>query len=154
VNRANCTAKWRCGSDDRGAVNRFRRVLLALAVCWICPCGPAFADGLLIITHPEVTLSPDDVRDVFLGEKQIANGITLVPVDNASAQSAFLTRVMKLDAAKYAASWTKKAFRDGVKPPALKANDVEVIEYVRHIPGAVSYVSAPPGAGVNIVKMR
>jgi hypothetical protein len=138
----------------KGALDHFFRNRVTLVACWLCLCAPALADGLLIITHPAVTLSRDDVRDVFLGEKQIADGVKLVPVDNASAQPVFLAQVMKLEAAKYAASWTKKAFRDGLNAPPVKANDVEVIEYVRRVPGAVGYVTAPPGPGVNVIKVR
>jgi len=138
----------------QGPSNHFLRNRLALTACWVCLCAPALADGLLIITHPAVTLSHDDVRDVFLGEKQIVDGIKLVPVDNASAQPVFLAQVMKLEPAKYTASWTKKAFRDGLNPPPVKANDVEVIEYVKHMPGAVGYVTTPPGPGVNTIKVR
>jgi len=138
----------------RGDLNHCFRTRLAVAACWLCLCAPAVADGLLIITHPAVTISRDDVRDVFLGEKPIADGIKLVPVDNSSAQSVFLAQVMKLEASKYAASWTKKAFREGLNPPPVKANDVEVIEYVKHMPGAVGYVTGTPGPGVNVIKIR
>ena len=85
----------------QGDSSPFLRTRLAAAACWLCLCAPALADGLLIITHPAVTISREDVRDVFLGEKQIANGVKLVPIDNASAQSTFLALVMKLEPAKY-----------------------------------------------------
>jgi ABC-type phosphate transport system substrate-binding protein len=129
------------------------RAFLALAVCLVFVCGPAAADGLVVITNPAVSLSPDDVRDVFLGEEQIAGGIKLVPVDNASAQVACLSQVIRLNATKYAATWMKKSFRDGVNPPAVKATDAEVVEFVKRVPGAVGYVTTLPGGGVNIVKM-
>jgi hypothetical protein len=135
-------------------VNRLARACLALAICGPSLCAPVFAEELLVITHPAIRLSPEDVRDVFLGEKQIAGGVKLHPVDNAAAQPTFLVQVMKLDPAKYSASWTKKAFRQGLNPPPVKANDAEVIEYVKRVPGAVSYVTISPGAGVNIVKVR
>jgi hypothetical protein len=127
-------------------------VCLALAVC-LSFCGAAAASGVVVITNPAVTLSPDDVRDVFLGEKQIADGIKLVPIDNASAQAAFLSQVVKLDPVKYAAAWTKKSFRDGVNPPAVKATDAEVVDFVKHVPGAVGYVTGAPPGGVNVVKL-
>jgi ABC-type phosphate transport system substrate-binding protein len=112
------------------------------------------ADGLAVITNPAVSLSPDDVRDVFLGEKQIAGGITLVPIDNASAQAAFLSQVIKLDPIKYAATWTKKAFRDGLNPPAVKGSDAEVIEFVKRTPGGVGYIMASAPGGVSVVKLH
>lgn len=124
----------------------------AVAACVFFAAAGAAAEGPVVITHPAVTLAADDVRDVFLGEKQVAGSVKLVPVDNAAAQPAFLAQVMKLDAAKYATTWTKKSFRDGLNPPAVKATDVEVIDFVKRTPGAVGYVSAAPAAGVNIVR--
>ena len=76
------------------------------------------------------------------------------PTDgNAAMQSTFLAQVIKLDAAKYATAWTKKSFRDGLNPPAVKSGDVEVADFVKRTPGAVGHVgSALDSAGVNIVK--
>ena len=115
--------------------------------------GPAAAGGIVVITNPAVTLSPDDVRDVFLGEKQLVGGIKLVPVDNTSAQAGFLSKVVRLDAAKYTTAWTKKSFRDGLNPPAVKATDAEVLEFVKRVPGAVGYVTTAPSDGVNVVRL-
>jgi len=114
--------------------------------------GASGAEAPVVITHPGVSLTADDVRDVFLGEKQVAGGVKLVPVDNAAEQGAFLAQVIKLDATKYATAWTKKSFRDGLNPPAVKSSDAEVIDFVKRTPGAVSYVGGAPGGGVNIVK--
>lgn len=135
-------------------MNHRMRASLVLAVLLAALCGPAAADGLVVVTNPAVTLSPDDVRDVFLGEKQIAGSTALIPVDNASAQAGFLSQVIKLDATKYAATWTKKSFRDGVNPPAVKATDADVLEFVKRTPGGVGYVTAPPPGGVNVVKVH
>jgi len=128
------------------------RVTLALAACMAALCGPAKADGLVIITNSALTLSADDVRDVFLGDKQMSGTTKLVPIDNASAQDAFLASVVKLEASKYTTVWTKKSFRDGLNPPSVKASDSEVIEFVKHTPGAVGYVKKAPASGVNVVK--
>ncbi len=128
------------------------RSTVAAALCLAALCAPARAVGLVFITNPAVTLSADEVRDVFMGEKQMAGATKLVPVDNASAQDAFLAGVIKLEPAKYATVWTKKAFRDGLNPPALKATDAEVADFVRRTPGAVGYVKTAPSGGVNIVK--
>ncbi len=129
------------------------RLTIASLIYLLSCCGAAGAQGLVVITNPDVRLSLEDVREVFLGEKQIANDVRLVPVDNASAQSAFLARVVRLDPNKYSAAWIKKSFRDGLNPPQMKANDAEVAEFVRRVPGAVGYVTSPPDGGVNVVKL-
>jgi hypothetical protein len=110
--------------------------LAALAV-------PAHAD-LFVIANTTVAVAPDDVRDIFLGDKQVAGGTKLVPVDNAPQQKEFLEKVLHVDAAKYNTIWVKKGFRDGLNAPAVKAGDAEVIAAVKATPGGIGYVSAPP----------
>ena len=106
----------------------------------------------LVIAHPSVNVSKEDVRDVYLGEKQFAEGIKLVPVDNASVQELFLSRVLKMSAAKYETAWIKKSFRDGLVAPSTRSGDAETIEFVRRTPGAVGYVAAAkPPAGVVVI---
>ena len=134
------------------ALRKFR--LLALAVLLVVLCRPAAADDPVIITNPSLTLAADEVRDVYLGDKQMAGNVRLVPVDNASVQARFLAQVIKFDAAKYATTWTKKAFRDGLTAPPVKATDAEVIEFVKRTPGAVGYVGSAPGGGVNMVTLK
>jgi len=111
----------------------------------------AVAGDVVVISHPETALTAGEVRDVFLGEKQFAGSTKLIVIDNASAQNAFLSKFMEMDATKYNNIWTKKSFRDGLTPPAVKSGDAEVTEFVKHTPGAVGYVSGSP-AGVNIIK--
>jgi hypothetical protein len=118
-------------------------VVLALA-------GHAAAADLYLISHPGVTLTAAEVREVFLGEKQFAGPVKLVPVDNATAQEAFLAAVLRMSSAKYSTAWVKKSFRDALNPPAKKATDAEVAEFVKRTPGAVGYVTSG-AAGVNII---
>jgi len=102
-----------------------------------------------VIAHPSVTLSAAEVREVFLGEKQLAGETKIVPVDNLSAQPEFAARVLQIELPKYGSLWIKKAFREGLTAPSAKANDAEVAAFVRSTPGAVGYVSvAPPGSRV------
>jgi ABC-type phosphate transport system substrate-binding protein len=96
-----------------------------------------------------VLLSADEIRDVFLGEKQFAGSLKLIPVDNGSLRGEFLAKVLQTDERKYAARWTRKSFREGMAAPAIKGSDAEVIAFVRSTPGAVGYVSAgAPGVKV------
>ena len=124
----------------------FSVVLLALLLPQL-----ANAADVVVISHPGTTLSAGDVKDVFLGEKQFAGSIKLIPVDNVSLQSNFLSKIMNMTGDKYTSLWTKKSFRDGLTPPAMKSSDAEVIEYVKRTPGAVGYVSSAP-SGVNVAK--
>jgi hypothetical protein len=117
--------------------------LLAAAALAAGLCAPAAAD-LYVIANAGLSLSAEDVRDAYLGDKQIAGGTKLVPLDNAPQQKEFLERALKLDGTKYNAIWIKKGFRDGLNAPPVKAGDAEVIAAVKATPGGIGYVSAPP----------
>ncbi|HSM98296.1 MAG TPA: hypothetical protein VLS47_04710, partial [Gallionella sp.] len=84
-------------------------------------------------------------------EKQFAGSTKLVVIDNAALQGNFLSQAMHMDAAKYNGIWTKKSFRDGLTPPAVKSGDAEAIEYIKRTPGAIGYVSTTP-AGVKVIR--
>ena len=111
----------------------------------------AYAADVVVIANPNVSVSADDVRDIFLGEKQFAGDVKLIVVDNAAMQSTFLSQVMQMDANKYNGIWTKKSFRDGLTPPAVKSGDAEVAAFIRRTPGSIGYVSSAP-SGVKVIK--
>ena len=112
----------------------------------------ALAADVYVIAHPGVVLSADTIRDIYIGEKQFAEGVKLVPVDNAAMLVDFLGNVLKLDQTRYANLWVKKSFRDALNPPALRTSDNEIIAYVRKTPGAVAYIGAPPPTGITLVQ--
>lgn len=112
----------------------------------------AASADVYVITHPATDISAADVREVFLGDKQFAGVVKLIPIDNTAAQPEFLTKVVKFEAAKYATAWTKKSFRDGLNPPATRGSDAEIVAYVRQTPGAIGYVSTSPPGNVKLVQ--
>lgn len=119
------------------------KALAFAAAAWLATAG-ATAGDVYVVAQPSLTLSADEVRDAYLGDKQMAGGTRIVPLDNAAQQKDFLDRVLKLDPGKYNAIWVKKGFRDGLNPPAVKGSDADVIATVRSNPGAIGYVSVPP----------
>ena len=113
----------------------------------------AFGADLYVIADPRLKIDAQDVREIYLGEQQFAGPIRLKPVHNAAWQDEFTVRALAMEAAKYATWWTKKAFRDGLNPPAVRATDHDVIEYVRHTPGAIGYIGSPPTSDVLLVQI-
>lgn len=105
---------------------------------------------VFVIAHPSAAIGAGDVRDIYLGDKQFAGSTKLVPVDNGPAQEEFVGKALKMEGAKYNSAWTKKSFREGLNPPAVKSGDLEVIEFVKRTPGAVGYVRSQP-SGVTVV---
>jgi hypothetical protein len=132
------------------------RIMRILGPCFtlLLAAGAAFqAHGQTLITNSGVTIAPADVRVIYIGERQFAGTVRLVPVDNTSAQDKFLANVLKVDNDKYNSIWAKKSFREGVNPPPIKASDGEVVDFVRRTPGAVGYIAdGSKAVGVNVVK--
>lgn len=112
--------------------------------------GISFAGDIYVISNSSVSLTAADVRDIFLGEKQVSGSIKLVPVDNESQQADFLEKAMKMEKNKYINVWVKKGFRDGLIAPQIKFNDDEIVKFVKNTPGAIGYIGAAP-PGVNMV---
>jgi ABC-type phosphate transport system substrate-binding protein len=127
-----------------------RRRILACTAAALLPASATMAD-IYIIANPALQLTPDEAREVFVGDKQLAGSVKIVPFDNAAAQAEFLDKVYHMDAAKYSTLWAKKGFRDGLNAPAVKGTDVEVIAAVKSTPGAIGYVTAP-SAGVTVIR--
>jgi hypothetical protein len=124
-------------------------VLIALLLAGSA--SAARAGDVYIACSAGVTLTIAEVRDVFLGEKQFAGAVKLLPADNSAAQAEFLAKVMKMDAAKYTTAWTKKSFRDGSTPPPLKGSDGEIVEYLKRTPGGCAYLGTAPPGGLTLV---
>lgn len=112
-------------------------------------CSNANAD-VFVIAHVGTNISATDIKDIFLGETQLVGSVKLVPVDNQAAQTEFLQKAIGMELNKYNSTWTKKSFRDGLNPPAVKSSDPEVIEFVKRTDGAVGYTTIKP-EGVTIV---
>jgi ABC-type phosphate transport system substrate-binding protein len=111
----------------------------------------ARAGEVYVVANANVNLTGAEVRDVYLGDKQLAGAVKLVPLDNAAAQKDFLDKVVKVDAGKYAAVWAKKGFRDGLNPPMQRSGDAEILAIVRNTSGAIGYVTSKP-VGVKIIE--
>jgi hypothetical protein len=130
------------------------RAKLLVAALLTAGCAVARSAELYVICNAHVSLSPADVRDLFLGEKQFAGAVKLVPVDNGAAQPMFLDRVLKMNGAKYSTTWTKKSFRDGLNPPLVAGSDAEALAIVKRTPGACSYVTTLEGVDVVVVSKQ
>lgn len=132
---------------------RIKQILFAvLALAFALPGWGTQQAGetIFVIANNALALRPDEVRDVFLGQKEIIGNLKVKPIDNAALHEEFLRRVLNLDSLKYITIWTKKGFRDGADPPLQEFGDAEVIRTVKSTPGAVGYVSKMP-EGVRII---
>jgi hypothetical protein len=127
------------------------RVTAILATAGLSLFGSVRAADLYVIANPSVEVNENQIHDVYIGNKQIVGGAKVIPMDNATLQTEFLAKVLKLDGQKYSLIWTKKGFREGLNPPSVKSSDAEVASAVKSTPGAIGYVANMP-AGVQLIK--
>jgi ABC-type phosphate transport system substrate-binding protein len=132
-------------------MHKIQRLYLTTILC-LGISTPAWAEDLFVISHPNMVLTSENIRAIFLGEKQFAGSTKIIPVDNNAAQAAFLSQVIKIDHPRYDNSWTKKAFRDGLAQPSVMSGDTEVTHFVKSTPGSVGYVTSLSNNGVTVIK--
>lgn len=132
--------------------NTVRKLALAgFGLMGIAVSAFAMAGNVYVIAHPSVELTQAELKEVYLGEKQFAGSVKLVPVDNSNVQSDFLEKALNMDPSKYASLWIKKGFRGGLAAPEIKSGDVETIKFVSQTPGAIGYVGKP-AEGVKLLQ--
>ena len=132
-------------------ITHAQRGLLWAVMLFTAAPALAFAD-VYVIVHPGLNLSADDIKNIYTGEKELAESTKIRPQDNSAAREEFLRKVLQLDVAKYESMWTKKSFRDGINPPTVRASDAEVIAFVKSNPGAIGYVTTAPPSDVTVLK--
>lgn len=115
---------------------------------------PARSGGLYIIANTQMDLQMQDVREIFLGNKEYCGETRVVPIDNESAKAEFLGDVLGVDKGRYENIWIKRAFRDALDPPATELSDAAVVAFVKRTRGAIGYVRTPPGAEVVVITTR
>lgn len=128
-----------------------RTALSATLICAAAQFVLGAAQAGEVIAHPSVTLSANDIRDVYLGEKEFDGRLRIAPVDNAAAQEEFLAAVLQTNHRNYVARWARKTYREGLRAPPVMGGDAEVQRFVRSTPGAVGYLSGSAGAGVLVL---
>ena len=139
------------GPHEVGSIVNRLSWILGIAMLLVALSEGSRADQF-VIANTSVSVSGDEVREVYLGEKQFAGELKLVPVDNAAVQSLFLSRVLRMTSARYETAWIKKSFREGLAIPPVRSGNIETIEFVRRTPGAVGYVAADkPPTGVVVI---
>jgi hypothetical protein len=133
------------------SASRVRSMGFAALVALFAMPAHAQAD-VYIIVNSGLTMTVEDLKSIYTGDKELVGAIKVKPSDNRAAQAEFLTKVLGLNVNRYDSLWTMKSFRDGLTTPSTKASDAEVIAYVQSVPGAIGYVTSPPPAGVVVLK--
>ncbi len=114
----------------------------------------AAPQGYKVVAHSKVPadrLTRAEISKLFLKKStKWSDGSAVVPVDQAlssQVRDAFSRDVHGKGAAAVDAYWQKQIFSGRDLPPVTKANDAEVLAYVRANSGAIGYVSTTADTG-------
>jgi hypothetical protein len=92
---------------------------------------------------PVHTLTVDEIQNIYLGKKRIAEGFPIFAVDQSETEHIkrdFLQRVMNMTHAQYREQLLKRRFQEGAVTPKFVSNSAEALKAVRETPGAIAYV--------------
>jgi len=122
-------------------------IAFILFVALLSPALSMAADVVIVANKnvPSSSLSGDDVKQIFLGNKTTwDNGAKIVFVvqERTDAGDAFLKEYVKKSASQYDNYWKKMVFTGKGKAPESFSSDNAIVEYVAQTPGAVGYVSS------------
>ena len=134
--------------------NVLSRLVAVLAVA-LCAFGGSArslgAQEFKLVAHPSLAVDAIDAptaQKVFLKQVAKVAGAAVTPVDqapSAAVRDAFSKKVVGRPVGAVQQYWQQKIFSGGDVPPATKASDKDVLEFVKSTPGAIGYVSAAAG---------
>ncbi len=120
--------------------------LLILAVLLLGgPTVLANAKELAVVakkTFPIDAITLDNLKEIYLGQKQIIGGLRLRPVDqrdDLEIKQSFL-QALQLSGLVYSTYWNNRLFREGGNSPISAQNSEEVIKTVETVDGAIGYI--------------
>ncbi len=121
--------------------------LTLLSLMFLCTqITVAAARELAIIANksfPAIVLTNKNVKEIYLGQREIIEGIRLKPVDqdyNQAIRKVFMQRIIMLPVDAYSTYWNNRIFQRGGIPPALRKSSEEVVKTVVETDGAIGYV--------------
>ena len=128
-----------------------RKLMAALlvvgAAVFARPASAQEKDFVVIVNafNPFVTIKVQDLSQLFLKKSGTwSNGQPAMPVDQAETsplRRKFTTRILNRDVDAVRSYWQQMVFSGKAVPPPVLDSDAAVVEFVRHNPYAVGYVS-------------
>lgn len=116
---------------------------------------------LLVIANKSVTqstLSGQDMKDIFLGNKQYWNDkskISVAALSEGDTAKAFFSKYLGMSPKQYDGLWDEKLYTGGKLSPRLFKNAKQLVDFITQTSGAIGFVdssSAPKDVIVVEIK--
>lgn len=133
---------------------RLLQALLAAAALCVVAAAPARADDIVVVVNPQVpaqAMTPDDVRAIFLGERQYWDHTRVYPVtypDGSQVMQDFLRLGLGMSVNEYRSWWIKRIFRRAEVPPVSVVSPAEAVRAIENHPGGIGFLYANDLEGV------
>jgi len=125
----------------------------------LCLLSATHAADIAIIAgddFPKGSLTSAEVKDIFLGNMEMIEGTKVFPLDQKDSEEIkkeFMKRIIEMSVIWYNRHWTKRVFREGGTPPAVKGTQDEVIRGVKEKKGTVGYIWKDEAKGKDGIKI-
>jgi len=125
----------------------------------LCLLSATHAADIAIIAggdFPKGSLTSAEVKDIFLGNMEMIEGTKVFPLDQKDSEEIkkeFMKRIIEMSVIWYNRYWTKRVFREGGSPPAVKGTQDEVIRAVKEKKGTVGYIWKDEAKGKDGIKI-
>ena len=136
------------------------RIIVLAACCVALQASPALAQ-VQVVANPSVgvsTISPGDLKDVFLGGKStLPDGSAVEPVlaDAGEPHKVFLQEYVGKSDQALRTYLKSLVFTGKARMPKSFGSDAEIVKYVAATKGAIGYVSATSDtAGVKKLQVQ
>lgn len=137
------------------------RVMVKTLVAVMLIPALSMAGDVVFIGNPSVpttVLNKYDVKNIFLGAKTTwddGSEIIFVVQKDSDCHTLFLKKYIRKTTAQFSEYWKKRIFTGKGLAPQSKANDEDIIKFVRETNGAIGYVSSDAGLeNVKIIRVR
>lgn len=133
------------------AVCFFIAVFFAMFMSMDFTCAQTEGQNVVVIVNYNLlhdkTLLPlemtqKELKDIYLGNKESANGTKLLLADQRDKKifEVFISQFIGMSASSYKSHWVKKLFSLGAAVPKVVDGPAEMIKYVSENQGAIGYV--------------
>jgi ABC-type phosphate transport system substrate-binding protein len=140
------------------------RIAIAVVLLLVraAPGGTQGGDGYRVVVNaanPATSLTAKEVSDVFLGKAaRWPDGTVVKPVDQSTVSPVRVTFTREVHGKKVDAIvnyWQQMIFSGRGVPPPAKANDQDVVGYVKANPGGIGYVAQETSvSGVKMILIK
>src|SRR5262245_12611544 len=108
-------------------------------------------------SNPAAVLMASELAKIYLGTANVWPDRTLVQAidqKSGSLRDAFLHEIVGKDSTSLSRYWEQAIFSGKAVPPRALSTDQEIVDFVRHTPGAIAYVDASTTLGLDVKTLR